>query len=364
MAGVPSNIVLADLTVPPIKGNVSPIVATALSLRDGSRPTNNPPPPPEFTLSATSNSITATITEGNGADSYEIRLEGGDTVSGRTLTSLTPETLYLVQLRGVNQYGSGDWSDPVEWMTGVQSSGTPDFEDDFSSGNLSKVTNGYRWGTPGGNVSVANGRVELDFGPDANGADSTAELNFDFGEDLSEVWVQYDLYVPANYTHRSQSGVTNNKFFQFNYNGSAYQALTIESVEGGGGYSDLKRFLSASQRPNGSNNWPTDESPGTPNATVQDFIGNTGAYAIRTGQWNQIRVHFRSSTDGTIKDGVAEIWANGVLLRSLPWEYWNIATQGKINGGYVMGFSNSGYTQATKFLVDNFKVYATNPGWS
>lgn len=110
MAGIPSNIALASLDPVIVKGNVSPFVSTRPDLRDGTRPQNNPPAPPDFTLSAGSTSITATITDGKGADSYQIRLEGQASSDGLVLSGANPATTYAVQVRGVNQYGAGDWS--------------------------------------------------------------------------------------------------------------------------------------------------------------------------------------------------------------------------------------------------------------
>ncbi|WP_328186926.1 hypothetical protein [Marinobacter sp. OP 3.4] len=124
----PSNIVLRNLTTPPVKGLTSPFIATAPDLRDGTRSTG--PNPPEFTLSATSNSITATITQGNGADSYEIRVDSGEAVSGLTVTGLTAEQTYSVQLRGYIGEDAGAWSDPVDQATAAAAQGLI-FEESF-----------------------------------------------------------------------------------------------------------------------------------------------------------------------------------------------------------------------------------------
>lgn len=249
------------------------------------------------------------------------------------------------------------------------SSGGAFFEDSFESGDLSKTTTSdgstWEWIAPAlsvdsGDATDGTQSVSMVFGPDADESDSSAQLNFDFGKALSEVWVEYDLYIPSNFNHRSQASVTNNKFFQFNFDGSTYQALTIEYVEGGGGYSDLKRFLSASETPGGSINWPTDAQV---NPTVENFIGVGAAYTMNPGNWYQIRVHFKSSTDGTSDDGTAELFVDGTLIKSLDWAYWNISTSGQVNGGYVLGYANSGFDSATEFRVDNFKCYDSDPGW-
>lgn len=112
---IPSNIVLRLLPNPPTMGVAPPLIATEPGMRDGTRPVG--PNPPVFTLTSTSDSITAAISESNGAESYEIRADNGLPVAGLTLTGLNAEQEYSVQLRGIDQNGAGPWSDPVTRMT-------------------------------------------------------------------------------------------------------------------------------------------------------------------------------------------------------------------------------------------------------
>lgn len=46
MAGIPADIILRNLSVPPVKGAEPPIIATAPGMRDGTRDVTPPPPPP------------------------------------------------------------------------------------------------------------------------------------------------------------------------------------------------------------------------------------------------------------------------------------------------------------------------------
>lgn len=242
------------------------------------------------------------------------------------------------------------------------------FSDDFERGDFSKdETSGaslWSW-SPNSRVAidtsiVKNGTYSAQFryGPDVDGADSSAQLTFSFGKDLSEVWLEYDWFIPANYYHRNSSGTDNNKLLQLSYNSSAFQALTVEADDPSGGTSSLKRTMSASDFPGGGNNWPTvEDDPYRPN-----FIGPGSSYTVKTGQWNQMRFHLRLSPDG-VQAGVWEIWVNGVLYKSFPWVFWSDTYGGIINGGYLMGWSNSGYSSETLFRVDNFVVYETDPGW-
>lgn len=290
MPGIPSDIVLRDLPVPPIKGRTAPIVATDPGRRDGSRG-GNPINPPL-----------------NGAAFFEDSFETGDLSKSIT-------------------------SDSSSWSWG---GGTVDTDDARTGSNS----------------------LSFIFGPDALGEDSFRETSFRFGKSVSEIWLEYYIKIPANFFHRSDAP-SNNKFLQLNFDDSTYQALTVEFEPRGDGTSSLRRFLAASENPDGSTNWPTSQY------TVDKFIGPAGqGFPITLGNWHQIRVHFKSSTNGTGADGRAELWVDGVLLRDLNWPFWKVSTSGQINGGYLMGWSNSGYTDATEIRIDDVKVYDTDPGWS
>lgn len=79
------------------------------------------------------------------------------------------------------------------------------FTDDFETGDHSKSENGFKWAD--NFVAVAqtpNGTMGLEFasGPNDLTADSYREQRFHLGKGYSEVWVKYDLYIPANFHHR------------------------------------------------------------------------------------------------------------------------------------------------------------------
>lgn len=610
MVGIPSNVVLANKVPPPVKGLVAPFISTAPDMRDGSRPVNTKPSSPVFIPSVSNNIITATIVDGGGATSFQVRVNAGPVIAGLSTADLVAGETYGFQVRGINAFGIGDWSAsvPVTLELVTPSTGAdPYFSDSFSTGDLSKTTGGFSWRPVAGDVQVttanprtgthsvaltfgpdqsgaydeaqlsfalrepgdtsltafwlewylfvpqnfalradganynnkllavyaenyssasdiqwvgeygrdtddeatmravcmtgagcvANGvapapvfdashkgtwvrmrgyfeaglgngvtkiwrddtlvwsvenydhhaeggnnfwrkgyflgtantgfteattfyiddvlvydqnpnwqfgsttavvpfftddfesgdfsrtqtsddsvarwvatnvavvntggylsdhAAEFTFGPDAAGTYSQAQLNFDFGKAVSEVWVKARLFIPENYYHRTKT-TSNNKLFQLNFDGQPYQALTIETLTRGDGTSDLKRFMSASEDPSdGSTNWTSSDK------TTEKFIGPDSTYFMQIGKWNELLIHFRSSTDGTAKDGIAELYANGKLVHALAWEYWNIAHAGQINGGYFLGTANSGFTDETKFLLDDVEIFMENPG--
>lgn len=100
------------------------------------------------------------------------------------------------------------------------------FTESFASGDLSNTENGFAWGAtglpgqPGGNVSVATdfGRSDSNslrfaYPAKTDGDDSTCEQRFHLGRQVSEIWLEFYLYIPdgtegfgsAAYYHRNQS---------------------------------------------------------------------------------------------------------------------------------------------------------------
>ena len=86
--------------------------------RDGDRSTGPAlPTAPEFTVSKTDISITAIITNPNGATSYEASIDGAAWVAGLTVSGLIAETPYPFQIRGINNTGTGAASTIVNVTT-------------------------------------------------------------------------------------------------------------------------------------------------------------------------------------------------------------------------------------------------------
>jgi len=238
-------------------------------------------------------------------------------------------------------------------------------EDGFEAGSFTQKSmtdgTGFSWGASSVSVSSAVSRsgnysAEFVFGPNADGEDSWRELGFRLTKPVSVIWVEYWILYPDNYRHRSQSGPSNNKFFQLNYNGAPKQMLTIESEAQGNGTSAMRRFLSTTQAPSGVDNWPVGDS------STSNFIGDTREFAIEKGKWSRVLIYYKAGTDGVRNNGRAEVWVNDELVHGLDWPFWEPENQGKINGGYILGWSNSGFSEATRIYVDDFRVYDAPPG--
>lgn len=208
MAGTPSDVTLASLTPAPVKGNISPIVATAPDLRDGTRPQNNPPEAPAFTASSTASTITAAITDGKGADSFQVRLEGEAAIDGLTVGGLNPETNYTLQVRGINQYGAGPWSTGASVQTQVSGVFAPLITDDFEGGTPGQANSA--WGfSEFSDVRARSGSVSTKIitRPSQSAPTCGGSTTFAASQDLpivipvgKTVWQRIYHYIPSSFS--------------------------------------------------------------------------------------------------------------------------------------------------------------------
>lgn len=254
----------------------------------------------------------------------------------------------------------------------------PVFQDNFDTGARAGPQSGYQWSPPGGQQppAVSNTRafsgaysLKFGFGPDAAtpGDDSSSEQRFVLGAYLSEVWVEYMLYVPTNFYHRKVPGDThNNKFFVLwrdTYSGSSDWLVDVEFEA----QFDPRNDGTSRIRPTTGTgivyNIPN------PQLTTANLINNgvtpvTGAWAITPGNWTRIRIHVRMSTGVGTNDGVLEMWANNALFFAKTNGNF-IGTTGvrDLRNGYLLGYANSGFNNLTEMFVDDFKIYDANPLW-
>lgn len=256
------------------------------------------------------------------------------------------------------------------------------FSDDFAGG-VKTNDNGFTWNSTGSRVTVqlapdASGDYALRFryGPDADLADSNAEQRFNLGQDLSELWVQYELWVPSNWTYRSQSsGGTNNKFLQM-WNtvygsGSGTWQFSFEYLRVSASEASI-RPMSSTQYDLSITSNPIGVRPGPSgswsNPNLEDpFIGGTGPLTL--GAWHQIRVHYKAASAGAATDGLCEMWIDGVLFATATGTFRNYDDVGDpvMRNGYFMGWANSGFADETDFYIrggtNGPKFYNADPGW-
>jgi hypothetical protein len=237
--------------------------------------------------------------------------------------------------------------------------GEPFYTQPTTEGNVFASDNGFTWNSRGSRVSeqvVPAGRtgygVRFRFGPDAAGADSNAEQRFALGRDLDEIWMEYDLWVPANFAHRNESP-SNNKFFRLW--GNDYTARN--KIGASTWYSasfDENASLRGDYIRRGSSSITASGSP------VVEFCPTADL-----GTWRQVRIHAKYVTADGAADGLIELWFDGVKV----FEWANLdqryeAAEPYWNAGYLFGAANSGYAAETDFYTYALKLYETDPGWT
>ena len=266
--------------------------------------------------------------------------------------------------------------------------GVAAFSDDFESG-------GYVTNHPGGhwlgqldtlgNVRICRGGANgsafalcLAHKGQPFGLMSSAEQRFTLTNGASEIWIEYDFYVPSNFYHRDNyktltdpitGAVTqkdmgdNNKFLSLweeNYDGKAADGTpTVQMTF------EYRNNAASSGREPGSSYLYLHGTDYT--GKTQGGIGNKwlDAWGPSTdGRWINMRVHIRlASTDGAT-DGAIEVFADRALVISkYGFPSQSMAGGHYIRKGYLTGWSNSGFSVDTEFKVDNFRVMNTDPRW-
>jgi hypothetical protein len=247
--------------------------------------------------------------------------------------------------------------------------GTPFFQDKFDNGQKTSA-NGFTWGSTTA-VTVSAERaysgthaLRFNYSAAVAGKDGFSEQRFNLGRYVSELSIEYMLYVPANFKHRVEAP-DNNKFImlwrdQYSQNGT--WQIGWEYTRNSDTQSD-GRFTSSRW----DFDWITDGGPWPSPYPVRSMPLMGTAGPIRAGQWNRVQIHVKSASSRTAEDGQSHLWVNGTLIHSYTkgrFHNFNAAvTEAQLRNGYFMGWANSGFTEQTTFFIDDVKFYQGNPGW-
>lgn len=226
------------------------------------------------------------------------------------------------------------------------------FQDDFESGDLSNSAGGFYHNSvrakvlpdkpKAGQYSL---RMRLQGG--ADGQDSWAEQRIHLNGQYTSVWIKYDIFLPSNYTHRSQSGGVNNKFigiYRAPYAPETFHNNFSLSPNGSGGSNlQIHRFRNGAEQP-----------------ILRPSLGRDFITATDLGKWSQILIHVQVPSNSGASDGVMQMWKNGVLVA----DYKNLDNYGGngvnfIDEIYLVGWANSGFAQDTDYYFDNLVISDT-----
>ena len=250
-------------------------------------------------------------------------------------------------------------------------SGDPFFEDDFA-GTQKNNANGFTW-SGGPSVVSFDGfnAIRFRYGPDAVGEDSSAEQRFNLGRDCSHLWLEYDLYVPSNFTHRNESP-NNNKFAMF-------WRTTYSDVTGGTWRVGFEYQTGSGTTPNSNiramssrwnlNSWTSSNSTGDYLPTGQNATLISDSGPLNKGAWNTVRIELAAASSQSSSDGIQRMWINGTLFVEITTgKFWNFDTATDpadcfLRNGYFLGYANSGFLDQTDLYITGVKFYDTDPGW-
>lgn len=245
------------------------------------------------------------------------------------------------------------------------------FSDDFDSYPLNSrpqgtFANGFRWAPGSAGVTVSDdhaysGSKSLRFaypGKPDPAKMSSQEKRFVIAPEgttsIDEIWVEFMIRVPDNWEHRDSESSDNNKLLALwaeDYHNSRGEALVV--FEWGRGSNSMSSLDLAS-------------GAGDDPRAIRQLQGRAGVRkavfdASMRGQWIRLRFYVKISTLGIIRS-----WRNNELIADLPFPF-NTAIFGGpnyIRNGYLMGWSNSGFTRDTDFYIDDFKIWTTDPNWT
>lgn len=258
--------------------------------------------------------------------------------------------------------------------------------DSFESGDLSAIhTSGLSWGRTNDTslvkrdsemgdmiVYTNNSVVETQAGFDKQwkarhgdvsmrfsyepGANSWAEQRFALDSAHPEIWISYWLKVPINYKHSSNSP-GNSKLFALWMDGysskGAGPSVIWEFWHDGAGGSKLAYHYS-------EGGYQTANS----HKQHKPFI----SYPDDQGRWMQIVMHVEAASKAYANDGVIQLyrrWSN-----ESDFTLFHDDRKADIappddgphgwKAGYLMGWSNPGYSEHTEWLLDDLKFSRTS----
>lgn len=214
----------------------------------------------------------------------------------------------------------------------------------------------------------------------ATGEDSNAELAFDkrnggsdpgIGRNLTEFSWRFALLLPSNWEHRAEGGENNNKFFYLwsgEYSAAlSHQTLGVEYWRDSSGTSILG-FRWGCNGQNGNFTGSVDQPFWwSEDASWSGTDSDSMFRADSPGKIHQFMVTGKLASAPGVNDGWFHIerWIEGdgaaeVVLDVQGWPY--VAAGNYIDQGYLLGWSNSGFTNDTDVLVDCIELLETHTG--
>lgn len=210
--------------------------------------------------------------------------------------------------------------------------------------------------------------------------DSNVEQNLLLGRMIGganrHFGLSFDFLVDSNFTLRDPGNPT--KLFQFweqFYSNTCTCGITLRAE--GDGSCIVQPFITGSHPNGGSPFYGLGQANPKvfPSVYGERFIAplSTARGAVLPGTSANIKYLTKFSSSATATDGWVKLWVDDVLfMEAGPQNIWSFDVAGpnppvrepKIGRGYLMGYSNSGYLQQTRFAWSRVRIVDFNPGWT
>lgn len=222
------------------------------------------------------------------------------------------------------------------------------FSDGFESGNLSHSENGISFfkienaAVSTNNAKSGSNSLEFFYRGGGNNSDAWSEVRMNLPQ-RQELWIRYDLYIPSNYNHRNVSPA-NNKFlavYRDPYTNPGFQVnFSLEPNGSGGSDLTIKRYHNGSEA-----------------GGLGSSLGNNFITSADKGSWIRLIMRIKVPSGNGTRDAIMQMWKNGNLVADQQ-SFNAYGANGKnyIDELYLLGWSNSGYSQDTYFYIDNIEV--------
>jgi hypothetical protein len=242
------------------------------------------------------------------------------------------------------------------------------FADDFESGTIGNVINstptigesGSTWGKPqtmgSDSVSISDSiahsgskSLRFHYSGVSDGSDNWVEQRFHFAAQHKHVFMRFYIYFPDGnetwgenkYYHRDSSGTDNNKFWRMwalDYKaGSVHTGYMFYPLDGGVSKIKEKHYSEG---------------------TESEYSTHDAGWYINDdalGRWICFEFETKLNTPGEL-DGITRMWVDNILIHEKT--DCNYSSLGEtstnfIQNGYLMGWSNSGFTTDTNIYIDD-----------
>jgi len=237
----------------------------------------------------------------------------------------------------------------------------PFFADDFASGDFSHTENGASWGSSnigvgplGGSIDVVSEAARFRFAANSAGQDNWVEKRFALGRTIRSCWIRMNVTWPGNFVVRDEAQ-DNNKLLRL------FWLADYDLDTGKVGVSFLHDSTVATT--NASLVFEVRIAGAGMGMVPGQFANRVPILAAERGNSVEYGFEFILSATNSSNDGVMRMWKNG----SLVWSITGLdihANHDGWDGGYLMGWANSGYDEQTDFLIDDVEFYDERPDWA